>query len=61
MCIMEPIPRTGIYTPIVPVGMAPGQLIMDMAPTKHPGLHVANISPPLENVYIQRSSVRNDL
>lgn len=36
MCIMEPIPRTGIYTPIVPVGMAPGQLIMDMAPTKHP-------------------------
>lgn len=26
-----------------------------------PGLHVANISPPLENVYIQRSSVRNDL
>ncbi|KAK1892540.1 Cysteine synthase [Dissostichus eleginoides] len=36
MCRMELIPRTGIYTPIIPVGMAPAQLIMDMAPTKHP-------------------------
>lgn len=36
MSRMEPIPRTGIYTPIIPVGMAPGQLIMDMASTEHP-------------------------
>lgn len=36
MSRMELIPRTGIYTPIIPVGMAPGQSIMDTAPTKHP-------------------------
>ena len=42
---MEPIPRPGIYTPIIPVGMAPSQLIMDMAPSEHStGLHVSNIS-----------------
>lgn len=36
MCRMELIPRAGIYTPIISVGMALGQLIMDTAPTKHP-------------------------
>ncbi|CAJ1068389.1 hypothetical protein NQZ68_014806 [Xyrichtys novacula] len=36
MCRKEPIPRTGIYTPIISAGMALGQLIMDMAPAEHP-------------------------
>ncbi|TDH12390.1 hypothetical protein EPR50_G00046240 [Perca flavescens] len=51
MCRMELIPRIGIYTPIIPVGMTPGQLIMDTAPTKHPASMLETFPPTLENVY----------
>lgn len=54
MCRMEPIPGTET-TPIIPDGMALGQLIMDTAPTKHPA-SMLQICPHRENVYIQCSS-----
>lgn len=60
MCRMELIPWPGIYTPIIPVGMAVRQLIMEAAPTKHPASMLENF-PTIETVRFSVAPAKTSL